>query len=347
MDEQFDDLLKGLDPLDEDQLNRSISHLDADPRIRRALDGTPGTQPEARPGSFERLRSAPVLIPAVALAVVILLVAALVGPFGHQGGDDDIVSLRDVAGIAAAQAEVPLAGRIAYIETSEQDTRTTALHGSQWTVVADSRRQRWIAPDGSGRDVLRSSSPRFFTAADKRAWIDAGSPPFLAHGFQDDIDEQTFPAGTFVGLEEAATLPTTVGGLSELIRERTSRPGDDRPQAAAELVEIASLLRNPATPPEVRSKLYLVAAEIPGLRYFGDTTDMQGRDGQEVGVFADYSGVPRKISFVFDPETSAILGYRAVSTHPEDPDLTPQIEKVDFLRTGFTDSLDSPPSSGG
>lgn len=347
MDERFDDLMKGLDPLDEDQLDRSIARLDADPRIRGALGGTPETQPEDEPGLFERLRGAPVLIPAVALAVVILLVVALAGPFGHQGGDDDIVSLRDVAGIAAAQAEAPPVGRVAYIETSEQDTRTTALHGSQWTVIANSHRQRWIAPDGSGRDVLRSSAPRFFTAADKRAWVDAGSPPFLAHGFQGGIDEQTFPPGTFVGLEEAATLPTTVAGLSELIRERTSRPGDDRPQAAAELVEIASLLRNPVTPPEVRSKLYLVAAEIPGLRYFGDATDMQGRDGQEVGLFADFSGVPRKISFIFDPETSEVLGYRAASTRPEDPDLTPQIEKVDFLRAGFTDSLDSPPSAGG
>jgi hypothetical protein len=197
----------------------------------------------------------------------------------------------------------PAAGQFVYTKSEGSGENTTVpANGIAINVVQDWTREAWIGPDGSGRLHEVESPGHFATPADRAAWIAAGKPSVLGGNTSDD----NFPAGGLSYLDLSA-LPTDPTQLRQQIDSRTIEGGP--PGNAETFTIIGDLLRETYASPQLRSALFTVASELPGVRLVGPTHDELGRSGTAVAY--DSGGYSHEL--IFDPETSAILAERSVS----------------------------------
>jgi hypothetical protein len=166
--------------------------------------------------------------------------------------------------------------------------------------------EQWVAADGTGMSATRMLEDRatFPTAADRRAWEQAGPHPAPAMVFarRDRTVSGLTPA-------QIAGLPTDPVAL----RERLA--GVDLGPGALPVVAVASgLLETPLTPPAVRRALYDVLRGLPNARLRPAVADPLHRSG--VGV--EFSGANWTVLFVFDRGTGALLGTASIG-HAEIP----------------------------
>ncbi len=76
-----------------------------------------------------------------------------------------------------------------------------------------------------------------------------------------------------------------------------------------------SILSNPSATPKLRAATFDTLAEMPGIEVKTHATDLAVRKGDAI-VFDDKDGFEDE--YIFDPDTTAVLGERSVLVHPDD-----------------------------
>ena len=241
----------------------------------------------------------------VAAAVSVAAAVVLFGADGAGPSPAAAAVLRHAARTAAQQpaTDPPTAGQFVYTK-SEGAVVNTAVTDDQ-TINFSERvtREAWIGPDGSGRLRETHSPPSFVTTADKNAWIAAGKPELSGN----DNSDETYPAGGLSYLD-LSNVPSDPSQLRQLIEERTIEGGP--PGDAETFTIVGDLLRETYAPPAVRSALYTIASQLPGVQLVGAVKDELGRRGTAVAYVSH--GVSDEL--IFDPRTSALLAERQVVT---------------------------------
>jgi hypothetical protein len=179
---------------------------------------------------------------------------------------------------------------------------TTVPNGGQaFNTVQRYTRQQWISPDGSGRILQVAGTPQLATSADREAWAADGKPDLVDS--TGNINVTLKRGGYYLDL---SNVPTGPAALRQLIEQRKLEDGP--PGDAETFTIIGDLLRDSYAPPAVRSALYTVAAQLPGVQLIGATQDHLGRAGTAVG----YPSHGDTQQLIIDPQTSALLAEQTV-----------------------------------
>ena len=277
---------------------------------------------------------------AAALAVGAVAIVASVGlPFGASGGASPAAAavLRHAARTAASQpaAEPPAAGQFVYTKSDSLFEDTAVTNGQMINYYEHVFREAWIGTDGSGRIREGEGAPRFVTGADRAAWVAAGKPSLTGERNSDD----TFKAGGLSYLD-LGRLPTDPTALKPLIENRSVEGGP--PGDAETFTIIGDLLRETYAPPAVRSALYTIASELPGVQLVGASHDQLGRPGIAVAYISQ--GLRHEL--IFDPQTSALLGEQTTVADPSQVRSLAAgavVESTSYLSSGVVDSTTATP----
>jgi hypothetical protein len=243
-----------------------------------------------------------------AAALALALLAIL--PNGAPGGPQTAAAraLDHIAVVAALQPTEPAPQPGQYVYTkSKSFGRMLWIPGDDhdnFFTTMPTTREAWIGPDGSGRIVTVEGAPTFPTPEDRAAWEASGMSHFRGRR----IDE-TFKPGElhYLDLANLPTDPVELGTLIENRKIEGGSPGDWETFAI-----IGDLLRETYAPPELRSALYQLVADLPGVELLGDVKDPIGRDGVAVA----YTHAGARAELIFDPNTSQLLTEREVMVDP-------------------------------
>jgi len=240
------------------------------------------------------------------------------------------VVLLDAARTAAKQpaAAGPGPGQFIY-------TKIKALWGAfagPYVTFQVHTREDWRRPDGSGRYHEVEGHMLFPTAADA-AHSYKNYPTDLIEGQTNDgTDEAGGP-----NYNELSKVPSDPAQLKQLIESRELEGG---PPGDAETFQIiGDLLRRTGAPPAVRSALYTIASQLPGVQLIGPTHDQLGRPG--VGVAYDEASGELRDELIFDPQTSGLLAEQTTVVHrAEDMPFPPGsvVSWTCYLASGVVDS---------
>jgi hypothetical protein len=314
-----------------------------------------GAAPKTRHRSFRVLLGAAA---AVAALVIALLVSLVVVPTGTPGGPakSAAAELRlfasqagNVATLAPGQyfysaLEIPVT------EFGVRITPTSTINEYQNTTW-----QVWVNGDGNGRAVQTiDPTLHFFSAADRAAWVAAGSP---ASSFPPSPSPRTLvispnspdlSAGP-ASIMDASNLPTDPSSLEKVLASgrfsgQLRFPQLCQTETCAVVAGAASLLQGPdiGVTPALRSALFEVLARVPGMTNLGNVTDKGGQSGiglifsqttpAHVTTYHCVSGalqlytdagpvvsVPwpastTSLEFVIDPDTTAVIGTQEITT---------------------------------
>jgi hypothetical protein len=304
-------------------------------------------------GLFTRRR---ILVLAGGLAAaVIVAVLALTLSSGPGETESATAALRQAAAVAAAQPNrPPHPGQYAYTQSRNAyiTVHTASPPRKTWSVVNPNTRQAWIAPDGSGRLREVAQKPRFLSAEDRRLCRAAHAPDCTSH-WQDGgrVSSQNYGPGEAEGplaYVDTTHLPTDPDRLYRLLKHAdvTQGPPYHREKAtfsdAQVFVAVGNLLGETYAPPKVRAALYQVAANLPRVQYLGPTQTSVGRQG--TGVAYTFNG--QRNEFIFDPDTSELIGIRQVAVNPPKALHAPPgsvVGESSFVERGVVDSTSSVP----
>lgn len=272
------------------------------------------------------------LVLAVAAVAVAAIVASVVLPSGETGGASPAAAavLRQAAKTAASQQATapPASSQFVYTKSQSSYENTAVVDQQTINFFQAQTREIWIGPDGSGRIRESDGVPRFATSADRAAWVAAGKPDLT--GDRSGTNDSFGPGGlSYVDLSK---LPTDPAALQQLIESRAIEGGP--PGDAETFTIIGDLLRETYAPPAVRSALYTIASELPGVELIGPTHDHLGRSG--TGVAFVSHGLSHEL--IFDPQTSALLAEQTVDEHTGSV-----IDWTCYLSSGVVDSTSSAP----
>jgi hypothetical protein len=224
---------------------------------------------------------------------------------------------------------------------------------------------------GRGRQRSVMATPRFLSSAEQDRWERAGSP--LPAGFNgksggepgvhvievrrgvrdvEDLDG--------AGFGDFSSLPTEPRALRLAIEHRQvsdhSSESGSAPKSIEVIVELWDILERPNTTPALRAAVFNALAEVPGIKLNRNAKDLLGRPGYALSyeiTGSRRSGEQRpgiRVEYIFDPETSAILGKREVITDPEE---LPSLQGVPagtvrretaYLESGIVDSTHETPA---
>jgi hypothetical protein len=171
--------------------------------------------------------------------------------------------------------------------------------------------QWYVGPDGSGKTITSNRLSRGVrNARHVTQWNVYGpaNPPIKTVtriSGRTLISETDFGSGQFNKVaftaadpfqpEHPSELPIDPPALKRWLEHRlaTHPPHfgasvwNGGPEAEVLLPEIADLLRNPTTSPQLRSALFTVASEIPGVTVRQNVKDVDGRTGEAIITSAD------------------------------------------------------------
>ena len=198
--------------------------------------------------------------------------AASGGPAPRVGAHIRGTILARLADVAIAQPPTvpPGPGQYQYTGSVEADQSCNLGAGGCCALVPE-QRQIWVGADGSGRIRETFGAPEFLTPADKAAWEAAGSPS-LGNGTS---DTSFGPNALSDGPSSLANAPTDPTALKAAIEDRSLEGGP--PGSAEDFIQIGDLLRETDASPALRSALFQVASELPGIVLLGSVSDHDGR----------------------------------------------------------------------
>lgn len=177
-------------------------------------------------------------------------------------------------------------------------------------------RETWVAPDGSGRHREIDGHLQFATAADAAYFYHVlRNQPDIINGHSSDSTVD--PGGSpYLDLSNYPTDPTR---LKQRLEKR-KLPQFSAPRGDADtFLIIGDLLRYTYAPPAVRSALFKVASQLPGIQWIGPTHDQLGRPGIGVayGLPQPQGRASKSLSneLIFDPKTSTLLATQWIVIH--------------------------------
>jgi hypothetical protein len=303
-----------VEPMDEfERLRQVLDEVSpADPgakeRARKRLDQAIGAERDAigrAPKRRWRKRPITWIGLAAAVAAMVVLVQSLLPPGGGGPPLSAAAQLRQLGRIAAdTPSPTPGPGSYLYFEITESSDQgfSSLQGGGSFFVSVQETLQRWVAADGSGRQVTTVTAVSFPTEADKAAWEKAGEPPIPEAG---DVTTDNFDTGSFPSFAELSSLPTDPSSLDQAIRG--GKAGPTPPGDYGVWVGISNLIGQPEASASLRQGLFEVAATLPGVVSLGDRTDPLGRQG--IGLSLNRG--PATEVMIFDPQTSALLSWQS------------------------------------
>jgi hypothetical protein len=125
--------------------------------------------------------------------------------------------------------------------------------------------------------------------------------------------------GPNFGFPDTSGLPTEPEALRLAIQNHPlpgtgNRPGGKPLDTEETILGLWGILQQPVIAPELRAAVFNALAELPGIELDRDATDLVGRPGYAISFFDQASGL--RGEYIFDPDTSAILGERIVLADP-------------------------------
>jgi hypothetical protein len=282
---------------------------DADPAAHIAIPGPDSTlarqslermsrdRRDRRLGRRRRF-TAPIAIGAVTAAAAAITMITSITPGVPVSSASAAVVLRQAA--AAAERQKPLVlrhGEYLYTEIRALSDGTVVKNHHVFYPEYVYTDRSWLTARGAGEDIMTVRSPVTFGDHSRAAWIAAGRPRLFAH----DPDKPFVsrysapkpgggpgqPGGTGVPLENLSHLPTNPAALSQAITQRkTGLAGinadvDDPSTPAGTFYAAMDILSSQSVggTPALRSALFKVMAEQPGIKLIGHTTTRSGRAG--------------------------------------------------------------------
>ncbi len=190
--------------------------------------------------------------------------------------------------------------------------------------LAPALKEVWTAADGKTRVRETLGRVSFFSGADQRHWEEAGSPPPWAfdpsehHVSRDSSGRpmKEFASRSWRGprvfshVAQLAKAPTQSEALRLAIEHRggDSPPVDpspaNSPRGGATVARLLEILSEPIASPALRAAAFNALAEIPGIGFERDVTDVAGRRGDAIAWVGDRGF---GTEFIFDPHTAKIL----------------------------------------
>ncbi|GIH92298.1 hypothetical protein ACFFMN_04910 [Planobispora siamensis] len=174
-------------------------------------------------------------------------------------------------------------------------------------------------------------------AAALRDWVSAVVRQEAATaGTADDGTEN--PEDT-AGTENTASPKNTAGPGNTAGPEDTAGPGDLASGALDGMVAdaLSGLLWSKPSPPAVRAAAYRALADLPNVRYLGETSDERGRRGVAFSFDLRAGGAVRR-TLIIDPRDSQVLSSTLTGLPGSTGD---RVEVV--LSAGWTDDEPAPP----
>jgi hypothetical protein len=309
-------------------------------------------------------RSRGLLRLALAGVVGAALVAAIVALTTSTGPGETptaaAAALRQVAAIAAArpQANPPRPGQYVYTKSREDslDSRYESPVQRTWSIREPYTRQAWIGLDGSGRLRAINGRARFATRTDRRLCLASGATVCTKRwlGVRPGrvSDHRYRPGG--LAYQDLTRLPTQPRRLLRFIKtRRIGRPFHrlaSGPRTDAEVFgEVGSLLNETYAPPRLRSALYRLVSDLPGVELVGPTRNSVGQKG--VAVAQTRYG--QREELIFDPRNSDLIGTQLTLVNPEDPHMKSlhlpagaRIGSTSYLRSAVVNSDRALPGGG-
>ncbi len=224
--------------------------------------------------------------------------------------------------------------------------------------------EEWRSADGATRSRWTMGPSQFFSGAERARWEEAGSP--LPGSFE--CDRRCFPDAKILDLRPPVTdvettgspgftdfsaLPTEPQALRSAIE---ARQGAGSVKTGKVIAELWDILDKPNTTPELRAAVFGALAEEPGIELNRDAEDLIGRSGYALsyettasdGYGEELPGI--RVEYIFDPDTSAVLGRRDVITDPAEFSWAKGIpagtvrREVAYLGSGIVDSTRERPA---
>lgn len=292
---------------------------------------------------------------AAALALTAVVAGVLVFSSGPTAQPAAAEVLRQTAAVAAAAGgatPVPDPGQFLYERTKSRDLQEwipgvlTASYGgvipgpnSTWNPeeafngFVSWQTEEWMSRDEPSRSRWVMEPLRFLSNAEHTRWQKAGSP--VPGPFGGKIESRGFPGGHVIearrgvmdvetvsghGFRDFSMLPREPNALRLAIEHRQKAKPVDTGQVIAELWEI---LDKPNGTPALRAAVFGALAELPGIELNRDAKDLVGRSGYALSYEkpnssnSDYQLPGLRVEYIFDPNTSAILGKREVIADPQ------------------------------
>ena len=215
--------------------------------------------------------------------------------------------------------------------------------------------QVWVDADGNGRSV-RTIDPtlHFYSEADRAAWVAAGSPasPLFPQPSPQTFDHSSNLSGQdagAAGIIDASTLPTDTPSLEAVLASgrfngQLRFPPLCQSEACTVVAGATALLQGPdvGATPALRSALFEVLSQVPGVTNLGNITDKGGQTGiglmfshttpAYVATYRCVDGALQatpgagptvslqwptsttSLEFIIDPDTTAVIGTQRVTT---------------------------------
>jgi hypothetical protein len=232
--------------------------------------------------------------------------------------------------------------------------------GNAMPALVPTLKEVWTAPDGTTRERETLGRVAFLSGTDQRRWEEAGSPPPFAY----DPDEhdvgrdgsgrpvKEYASRAFRGRHEftymsrLSSLPTEPEALRLAVENRRdgSAPVDpspaDSPRGGGTVERLLNILGEPIASPALRAAAFDALAEIPGIGFERDVTDVAGRRGDAIS-WVRSNGFGRR--YIFDPHTARILAQAEMifnakaAEYPGVPDGT-VFRETAYLQAGIVDS---------
>ena len=369
---------------DTDFEQRLLAQLRAVVAERGVAEAGSGAAEPAAAGPGWR-RPSPRLAFAGAGALAAIVTAILLFSSGPSAEPAAAEVLHQTAAIAAADINLqalPGPGQVLYTKTERSELQEwvpgsfTASFGGivpkakgAFAAFNTWQEEEWESPGGPTRSRWVADPPKFLSAAEQSRWEAAGSP--LPGSF--DCDKSCFPGAKIIELRPGVTdvenpqspnfpdnseLPTEPKALRLAIEQRqisgtsgSGEPPTDSINSGQVIAELWDILDKPNTTPELRAAIFGAIAELPGIELNRNAVDLVGRSGYALSFESTSSSsygeqMPgKRVEYIFDPETSDILGRREVITDPEK--LLPWAQgipagtawrEVAYLRSGVVDS---------
>jgi hypothetical protein len=284
----------------------------------------------------------------------------------------------DRAALAAADNPTITLGPDQYLYS---DIHTLAGSYWQWGSPADSAYtieaetvQTWVAANGADRRLTTYDGPQqFATPAGHEAWVkamQAGEPSIApqTNTPSGQYDSHDGPGG-FAAPDDLSQLPTDPATLRQLID--TGKTGLNEvgfPEHAAitpayTFATAAEILATPAlnSSAALRTALYDVMADTPGIQLLGTASDHSGRSGTEIagpvgggiGSQTPYGANGVRDEVIIDPSTGDVLEINLVNADPSLNNAETQsiygntagqtFTWTDYLTSGVVNSTSSTP----
>jgi hypothetical protein len=309
-----DALIREANPVAEEIESPDSAHA------RRVLDGILAL-PRRYPAKERRNL---IVVGIVAILVVAVVMSQLVSNSLIRPSTAAAAELRRLARISGASKAAPTTlgpGQYLYseIEALQGAGFFTGKHpaADQFDITYRKTVQEWQAASGAGREVVTYDSPPTFTTPASRAgWVLSGRPSIAPPSDEPNgSNEWSWSASSKFAARPPSdsTLPIRVGKLQVLLQHG----GRDLPKSLVANVDTlstpagtfgaaAEILETPSTgsTPELRSALYKVMADVPGVQLLGRAIDRVGRTGIEIAAPPSDG---ERTQLIINPSTGNIL----------------------------------------